>query len=95
MVGIILSIIILLAMLFDAYTTYTCIKNGKNESGKLRLFLIKLLGLKGGTYGVAIVGAAILSIPNLLYVMNPTLVFMNIVEIMFPLYAASKNLEKI
>lgn len=92
---VILSILVTLASLFDAWTTYNRIKDGSHESWWLRKFLINALGLKDGTFGVAIAQSIVIFVINISFAMTPTLVFMNIVAIIFPAYAGYSNLESI
>ncbi len=60
-----------LAILADAYTTRAGIKRGKYEGADFRRFLIRKLGLNGGTYGVAVAWSAVVVAVNV-YSAQPT-----------------------
>lgn len=57
-------IIACLAILADAYTTRACLLRGRTEGNPIRAFLIRKLGLNGGTYGVAVVYGAVIVLVN-------------------------------
>ena len=58
------AIIACLAIFADAYTTRKLVLVGKREGTDLRRFLIRVLGVNGGTYGVAVAWSAVVVAVN-------------------------------
>ena len=88
---VILSLLSAIALLSDAYTTYHGIRKGFNETNPIRLWLIEKLGIKAGTFGVALALSLLVAWINFSQGINPTVVFMNIVVVVFSLYATLSN----
>ena len=53
-----------LAILADAYTTRVGLLRGRTEGHRFRAFLIRLLNLNGGTYGVAVAWSSVVVAVN-------------------------------
>ena len=58
------AILACLAILADAHTTQACLLRGRVEGHRFRSFLIRMLGVNGGTYGVAVVYGAVIVLVN-------------------------------
>jgi hypothetical protein len=56
----------IIALMLDAYTTRAGLKEGRMEGNRVRLFLIRLLGINGGTYGFAAAASATVIAVNVL-----------------------------
>lgn len=54
-----------LGIFADARTTWIALREGSTERNPVRRFLIRVLGLNGGTYGVAVVVSAAIVAVNL------------------------------
>lgn len=55
------AILAAIAIMLDAVTTYDGLRQGHSEANPIRRFLIRVLGLKGGTFGLSIVVVAIVA----------------------------------
>ena len=55
----------ILGLFADARSTRMALKDGFYEDHRIRRFLIRALGLNGGTYGVAVVASAAVVTVNL------------------------------
>lgn len=58
------AIVACLAILADSYTTRACLLRGRTEGNRFRAFLIRTLGVNGGTYGVAVAWSAVVVAVN-------------------------------
>lgn len=58
------AILACLAILADAHTTQACLLRGRVEGHRFRSFLIRMLGVNGGTYGVAVAWSAVVVAVN-------------------------------
>ncbi len=81
-----------LAILADAYTTRLWIVRGRTEGHRFRAFLIRSLGLNGGTYGVAVAWSAVVVAVNV-YSAQPVwgLVAGNLITVALFGWAAWRN----
>lgn len=93
-IKIILLVVASLAIFADAWTTYRALKTGRTEGNNFRNFPIKVFGLTGGTYGVAVVMTATLWIIDYKYPLTPTLIVSLISVILIFLFIASLNYKK-
>lgn len=83
-------------MLCDAYTTMAALKNGFSERNRIRRFLIRTVGLNGGTYGVALAFDVLIVAVNVLSKQPVwSLVMGNCIIIAVCWWAIYKNSEKI
>ena len=85
-------IVACLAILADAYTTRLWIVRGRTEGNRFRAFLIRLLGLNGGTYGVAVAWSAVVVAVNV-YSAQPVwgLIVGNLITATLFVWAAWRN----
>lgn len=58
------AIVACLAILADAYTTRACLLRGRTDGNRFRAFLIRVLGVNGGTYGVAVAWSVVVVAVN-------------------------------
>lgn len=90
-----LSVILsILAAFADSHSTYTGLMNNRRELNPLRRSLIRILGRRGGTYGIAVAWAALVIGVNF-WSNQPTwsLVVGNLSSAAIFAYAAVKNLD--
>lgn len=94
-IKIVLLVLVTLAILADAWATFRALKAGRNEGNNWRSFLIKIFGIKGGTYGVAAVLSSGFWLLFYNYPLTPTLIVSLIAVVVIFLFIANSNYNKV
>lgn len=91
----ILTVLACFVIFADAWTTYIGVKSGMQERNPIRAFLIRKLGLTGGTFGVAAAAAAGFALVLMNSVASPVAVLADVLVISVFGYVAFNNYQKL